>query len=431
MKHKFLLVTILAVMAISCQKPAQQQKIDLSGTWKFATDPSDKGISEAWHNQVLPDTLTLPGSMTTNGKGDEIILTTPWIGQIVDSSFYKNPEYAKFREPGNIKIPFWLQPVKYYKGAAWYQKEVTIPEDWDGQFVGLFLERCHWESRLWVDDKEVGMQNSLGTPHKYDLTNFLTPGKHRLTLCIDNRVKDFDPGVNSHSISDHTQSNWNGVVGQLYLEARPMVKIQNIQVYPDVQNKKIAVKVKVKNLTGKVTSAKLNLAVIENSQKESADFELKEGENELEISLEMGADVKLWNEFHPNIYSLEASLKDNTSGQTDVSNTSFGMREFKTAGKQILVNGQPTFLRGTLECAIFPKTGYPATDVDEWVRIFDICRAHGLNHMRFHSWCPPKAAFDAADQTGFYLQVEASSWANQSTTLGDGKPFDKYLYEES
>ena len=431
MKHKFLLVTILAVMAISCQKPAQQQKIDLSGTWKFATDPSDKGISEAWHNQVLPDTLTLPGSMTTNGKGDEITLTTPWIGQIVDSSFYKNPEYARFREPGNIKIPFWLQPVKYYKGAAWYQKEVTIPEDWNGQFVGLFLERCHWESRLWVDDKAVGMQNSLGTPHKYDLTNILTPGKHRLTLCIDNRVKDFDPGVNSHSISDHTQSNWNGVVGQLYLEARPMVKIQNIQIYPDVQNKKIAVKVKVQNPSGNATSVKLNLLVTGTSQKESADFELKEGENELEMNLDMDADAKLWNEFHPNIYSLEASLKDKTSGQTDVSATTFGMREFKTAGKQILINGQPTFLRGTLECAIFPKTGYPATDLAEWLRIFNVCRAHGLNHMRFHSWCPPKAAFDAADQTGFYLQVEASSWANQSTTLGDGKPFDKYLYEES
>ena len=431
MKHKFLLITILAVLAISCQKTVQQQQIDLSGTWRFAADPSDNGISEAWYNQVLADSLTLPGSMTTNGKGDEITLTTPWIGQIVDSSFYKKPEYAKFREPGNIKIPFWLQPVKYYKGAAWYQKEVTIPEDWNGQFVGLFLERCHWESRLWVDDKEVGMQNSLGTPHQYDLTNFLTPGKHRLTLCIDNRVKDFDPGVNSHSISDHTQSNWNGVVGQLYLEARPMVKIRNIQIYPDVQNKKIAVKVKVQNPSGNATPVKLNLLVTGTSQKESANFELKKGENELEMNLDMGADMKLWNEFHPNIYELEASLKDETSEKTDVLATTFGMREFKTNGKQILINGQPTFLRGTLECAIFPKTGYPATDVDEWVRIFDICRAHGLNHMRFHSWCPPKAAFDAADQTGFYLQVEASSWANQSTTLGDGKPIDKYLYEES
>ena len=431
MKHSFLLIAALALLIFSCQKPVVQQKIDLAGTWQYAIDPMDKGLAESWFNQVLRDTLSLPGSLTSNGKGDDITLKTPWTGQIVDSSYYKNPQYAKYREPGNIKIPFWLQPVKYYKGAAWYQKEVTIPENWNGQFVGLFLERCHWESRLWVDDKEAGMQNSLGTPHQYDLSKVLTPGKHRLTVCIDNRVKDIDPGINSHSITDHTQSNWNGMVGQLYLEARPLVNIRSIQIYPDVQNKKIAVKVKVHNPTGKASTVNMNLTVKGTSQKSSNDFELKEGENIVEMNLSMGADVKLWNEFHPNIYSLEASLKDKISGQTDVQTTTFGMREFKAVGKQLHINGQPTFLRGTLECAIFPKTGYPATEIDEWVRIFNVCQTHGLNHMRFHSWCPPKAAFDAADQTGFYLQVECSSWANQSTTIGDGKPFDRYLYEES
>ena len=431
MKQILIYAIVLATAFAACQKPPVQQKIDLAGQWKFAIDSLDQGISGKWFDQELSDQVTLPGSMTTNGKGNEITLKTPWIGQIVDSSYFKKPEYAKFRQPGNIKIPFWLQPVKYYKGAAWYQKEVTIPENWNGQFVGLFLERCHWESRLWVDNKEVGMRNSLGTPHKYDLSKSLTPGKHRLTLCIDNRVKDIDPGVNSHSISDHTQSNWNGAVGQLFLEARPLVHIQNIQVYPDIRNKKIAVKVKVENLTGKATSIKLNLAVAGTSRNDSNNFDLKEGESVLGMILDMGADVKLWSEFHPNIYSLEASLNDKSSGQTDAATTNFGMREFKTSGKQILINGQPTFLRGTLECAIFPKTGYPATDLTEWLRIFNVARAHGLNHFRFHSWCPPQAAFDAADQTGFYLQVECSSWANQSTTIGDGKPFDKYLYEES
>ncbi len=426
-----LIVIVLTFLVFACQQKEKQQKIDLAGTWQFAPDPDDKGISEAWFKTTLTDSLILPGSMTSNGKGNDITLTTPWTGQIVDSSFYKNPEYAKFREPGNIKIPFWLQPLKYYKGAAWYQKEITIPEDWKGQFIGLFLERCHWESRLWVDENEVGMRNSLGTPHQYDLTQVLTPGKHQLTLCIDNRVKDIDPGINSHSISDHTQTNWNGVVGQIYLEARPAIHIQAIQVNPAIQENSVAVKVKVQNPTGKASSVKLNLVVNGTSTNESNDFELQEGENVLEMNLSMGSDVKLWNEFHPNTYTLEASLADQTSGKTDVRSTTFGMREFKAEGNQLTINGQPTFLRGTLECAIFPKTGYPATDIEEWLRIFNICRAHGLNHMRFHSWCPPEAAFEAADQTGFYLQVECSSWANQSTTIGDGKPFDKYVYQES
>jgi hypothetical protein len=431
MKYYILLISVLAVLGISCQQPASQQKIDLSGEWKFAVDPGDKGISEKWFNQLLTDKVTLPGSMSTNGKGDDVSLTTKWTGQIIDSSYFKRPEYAKYRELGNIKIPFWLQSLKHYQGAAWYQKEVNIPTNWDGQNISLYLERCHWESRLWIDNQEIGMRNSLGTPHIYDLTSLLNPGKHILSICIDNRIKEIDPGVNSHSISDHTQTNWNGMVGQLYLEERPVLNISNIQVFPDIQNKKIAVKVKILNPTGKASSVKLNLAVSETSIKESSDFELNKGENILEMNLSMGAGVKLWNEFHPNLYKLTTVLTDPTSGTTDTCRTTFGMREFKAVGKQIKINGQPTFLRGTLECAIFPKTGYPATDITEWLRIFNVARAHGLNHVRFHSWCPPEAAFDAADQTGFYLQVECSSWANQSTTLGDGKPFDKYLYEES
>jgi hypothetical protein len=107
------------------------------------------------------------------------------------------------------------------------------------------------------------------------------------------------------------------------------------------------------------------------------------------------------------------------------------MREFNTSGTQFTMNGRPVFLRGTLECAIFPETGYPPADTASWMRIFRIARAHGLNHMRFHSWCPPEAAFDAADRMGFYLQVECSSWANQGSSIGDGKAVDQYLYDES
>jgi hypothetical protein len=431
MKRSLLLALAIIFLIVSCTRVQVQQKIDLSGIWQYTLDPEDKGIGEGWFKKLFQDTLHLPGSLTSNGIGEDITLNTPWTGQIVDSSYFKNPEYARYREAGNIKIPFWLQPLKYYKGAAWYQKEVTIPQDWKDQSIELFLERCHWESRLWVDGKEAGMQNSLGTPHRYNLTSLLTPGKHVLTICIDNRVKDIDPGINSHSISDHTQTNWNGMVGKLLLEAHPMINIQNIKVNPDIQRKKIAVSVRVINLIENKTIANLDLSVAGTPYKIDKKVELANGANTVEVDFPLGDEVKQWNEFHPHVYTLEASLKDELTGQTDQLSTTFGMREFKAVGKQLQINGQPTFLRGTLECAIFPKTGYPAMDIQEWKRIFAICRAHGLNHMRFHSWCPPEAAFAAADELGFYLQVECSSWANTSTTIGDGKPFDKYLYQES
>ncbi len=431
MKTSVYVLFIYVFALIACNNNHHITRIDLSGTWSYQLDSLDIGVAENWYSKKLDGQLQLPGSLTTNGIGNEIGINTPWTGQIVDSTFFKSPVYAKYREPGNFKVPFWLQPVKYYKGAAWYQKEIPVPENWQNKDLILFLERCHWESRVWVNGKYAGMQNSLGTPHVYNLSGFLKPGKNLLTVCIDNRVKDFDPGINSHSISDHTQTNWNGMVGKMYIEAKPAVNIQHISVYPDIQKNEVVAEIRMNN-NGEPGKVKLEISIAGSSvpEKQVVDFGLKTGENKVDVTIPMGENVKYWSEFHPELYEIIVILKGENLG-TDTLKTTFGMREITTANRQILVNGNPVFLRGTLECAIFPKTGYPPTDEKEWLRIYEICRAHGLNHLRFHSWCPPEAAFAAADKAGFYLQVECSSWANQSTNLGSGKPFDKYLYEES
>jgi len=433
MKPPSLIFFVLLISLLTGCSQTETTKIDLAGEWHFAIDSLDRGTAQKWYLNHLKETVVLPGSMNTNGKGNDISLKTKWTGNILDSSFFKNPEYARYRQPVNFKVPFWLQPLKHYQGAAWYQKKVNIPASWKDKHLSLFLERCHWESRLWIDAQEIGMRNSLGTPHIYDLTGKLKPGKHILTVCIDNRVKDIDPGINAHSISDHTQTNWNGIAGKLFLEARPEVNIRSVAVFPDVENKSISARINIQNNTENEVQAQLKLKA--DGPTTPAGYmqkvNLSAGENQITIEYPLGKDAKLWDEFNPNVYMLSVEVKPLEDGQTDLFSTTFGLRSFAVNGRQIEINGRPVFLRGTLECAVFPKTGYPATDVAEWSRIFSVCRAHGLNHMRFHSWCPPEAAFVAADKAGFYLQVECSSWANQSTTLGDGKPFDQYLYEES
>lgn len=411
-------------------------KIDLSGVWMFQTDSLDKGLSEQWFTKRLKDKIRLPGSMTTNGKGNDITVNTPWTGQIIDSSWFFLPEYAQYRKPGNIKIPFWLQAVKYYKGAAWYQTKVIIPSSWKKKYLELFIERSHWETTLWIDDKLIGLQNSLAAAHVFDLTKSLLPGTHYITIRVDNRVKDFNPGQNSHSISDHTQTNWNGMIGKLYIAARPLLNIDDVQLYPDIYKRQVAIHLKIRNITGSAARATLQLNVIsDNSSKEklkmlSQNIEVKGDSADFEIVYPMGKHPLLWNEFHPNLYSLKAKLIQDKNSVDTVS-ANFGMRNFSTEGTQFIINDSLTFLRGTLECAVFPKTGYPPTDLNSWLRIFKIAKSYGLNHMRFHSWCPPEAAFDAADRSGFYLQIECSSWANQGAAIGDGLPLDQYIYQES
>lgn len=429
----FIITVVFSFSSLYLFAQTNTYRIDLAGSWSFKADPADKGETEQWYNKKFTEQVKLPGSMTTNGKGEDISVNTDWTGSILDSSWFFSPEYAQYRKKGNIKIPFWLQPNKYYKGAAWYQKTVSIPASWKNKHIEFFAERSHWENKVWIDDNYVDMKTSLGTPDVFDLTNFLSPGEHKITVRIDNRVKDIDVGQNSHSISDHTQSNWNGMVGKIFLSAQSQTFIDNIQLYPDINKKQVVAHIRVKS----ETPQKISLLLSANTDTRNAEqlkplvnsFDLQTKDSLFEIVYNMGERPLLWDEFHPNIYSLKVQIKSNDG--TNEKQVQFGMREFASEGTQFTINGRKTFLRGTLECAIFPKTGYPPTDLSSWMHLFQKAKSYGLNHMRFHSWCPPEAAFAAADKLGFYLQIECSSWANQGAVIGDGKPLDQFIYDES
>ena len=418
--------------------------ISLEGPWRFELDRNDVGVTEKWFERALPGRIRLPGSLPAQGIGDDVTVDTKWIGGIVDKSWFTAPEYAKYRQPGNVKVPFWLQPEKYYAGAAWFQREIEIPKAWEGLAVGLSLERPHWETRVWVDDRFIGANNALATPHDYEL-GALTPGKHRITILVDNRLF-VDIGENSHSISDHMQGNWNGIVGHIQLQAKPRIWISHQRIFPK-NDGTVRMEVGVRNTLFDPVAGTLTAIIREKGAhsavgRASVKIEYARGfttdhrhiftthaTQEIVVTLERPP--KLWSEFTPDLYEVETRIEAQGGRQTNAAVETFGFREFVAQGTQFAINGRKTFIRGTLDCCTYPKTGHPPTEVAEWKRIIGVVKAHGLNLIRFHSWCPPEAAFVAADELGFYFHIEASSWANMSTTIGDGKPVDEWVYAET
>lgn len=428
----------LCLILTGCASPRGEVRktMSLAGAWEFRVDSLDLGLEQKWYTDTFGDRVSLPGSMAENGKGDEVTLATQWVGNIVDSSYFHDEKYRKFRQPDHLKIPFWLKPVKHYMGPAWYQKEIRLPDEWRGRRVVLFLERCHWESRVFVNGLEAGQRNSLAAPHTYDITELITPGKNRICIRIDNRMI-IPVGVNSHSISDHTQSNWNGIVGEVSLRAGSRVFIEDVQIFPDNSSKTARVAITLNKQEEDPFEGVIELhARSSNTRKKhvpdriSKEILLPGSEQTFEFEYPMGEEVQFWSEFSPALYRLEVKLTETNRVVVDQQTETFGMREFIASGTRFRVNGRPVFLRGTLECCIFPLTGYPPTDVASWEHVLNRCREHGLNHLRFHSWCPPEAAFEAADRLGVYFQVECSSWANQGSTLGDGNPIDDFIYAE-
>lgn len=429
-----MLITFLSIFSFGIIRA--QQVISLAGDWQFQIDRNLSGEKEKWYANDLTDHILLPGSMPQRLKGDKPSVTTKWTASIYDSSFYYNPYMERYRQTDNFKVPFFLTPDRHYVGTAWYKKTVNIPKAWKKRRIILFLERPHIETSLWVNGQYVGHENSLCVPHTYDVTDFVKTGQNTVAIAISNQIDNVCVGADSHSVTDQTQGNWNGITGRIELQAYPRLYADDISIYPDIHQKKAIVKLLLKKTGSKPQQADIKLSAnsfntpsVHHVPAISRHVTLNQEETEVTLELPMGEDVQLWDEFNPALYKLttEITSKEGTDKQT----RTFGMREFTIKGKMFYINGRQTMLRGTVENCDFPLTGYAPMDEASWERVFRICRSYGLNHMRFHSFCPPEAAFKAADKVGFYLQPEGPSWPNHGVKLGNGMYIDQYLLEET
>ncbi|MBC8328975.1 MAG: discoidin domain-containing protein [Planctomycetes bacterium] len=242
---------------------------------------------------------------------------------------------------------------------------------------------------------------------------------HRLTICVDNRMIH-DIGVYGHSYGPETQSRWNGVVGGIELvadsgplrrlEAHPAADARSVTAVVDLRSREalprtLPLELVVSTAGGQVLGAWRERVV------------MAPGTTVLERRVELAAAAARWDEFSPTLHRLTASL-DGGPPRT----VSFGFRHIERDGRAIRVNGRPVFLRGTLDCCVYPRTGHPPTGEREWLRILGVVKQHGFNHVRFHSWCPPEAAFAAADQLGLYLQPETAWWVDNWIAATGGGP---------
>ena len=377
---------IILMFVTSCNETfqASNESKDLSGIWKFQLDPENVGMQENWFNKSFNDSVQLPGTTDENKKG-----------------IFKD-EKAVDR----------LSRVWYWKGAAWYQKEVIIPENWTGKNVKLLLERTK-DTYVWFDDISCGYENTLSAPQYFDLTKAVKPGKHRITVLVDNAK--LPPVGPSHAVDERTQTNWNGIVGKIELQVSDPVLIDEVQVYPDVGNNSVKICVNITNITDKEAGGELLVSAKSwNTEKPSKFRTHKEKisgivkDKRIEFIYEFDKEAPLWDEFDPSLIELNLSLSASSGdlNYTSSKKVDFGMREFKVVGKHILLNGKRVFLRGRTDSANYPLTGYPPMNKEDWLKYFRLLKSYGINHWRFHSWCPPNEALTAADEVGVYLQPE-------------------------
>lgn len=342
-----------------------RQIINLAGTWK--TELGD---------------INLPGTTDTNRKGNAL--------QKKDETTHLSRLYS-------------------YVGELSYTREITIPAEWKKKTILLHMERTK-ATKVLVDGIDRGANNNISTEQVYDLTKFLQPGKHTLTIQVDNTDKNVPPQLlsNSHAYTEDTQTNWNGIIGDFYLEALNQLYISRIQMKTIPISKAFEADITIagtakKNFTVSAVLASLGsdvgVVIMENIIKKD-----KNDNRHLVLKFQNDS-LKLWDERNPNLYRLIVTVDGFDTKEVD-----FGLCDFRNEGTQFSVNGHKTFLRGKHDACVFPYTGHVPMDLVAWRRYLQICKGYGINHIRFHSWCPPEAAFMAADIEGVYLQPELPFW---------------------
>ena len=297
-----MIIACLGLMSLGMQAQTNgvAQSLSLAGEWKVTLGDA-KEVKRAM----------LPGTIDTNHLG-----------------------FA----PSDTTETTHLTRLYAYKGKATYSRTIEIPRQWKKGAVELFLERTK-PTWVYLDGKLVDSCNYISTPQRYILPR-LKSGKHQLDIVVDNsRGVPEQVYGSSHAYTEDTQTNWNGIIGEIKL---------------GVRSEELGV------LRGRAVSP--------------MDMEKYQGR-----------------------------LTPNSRLQTP---------NFEIRGAHFYADGHPVFLRGKHDAAVWPLTGHVDMTVEGWMKYLSTCKEYGINHVRFHSWCPPEAAFVAADKLGIYLQPELPFWGS-------------------
>lgn len=368
-------------------------EMNLSGQWKYRLDSEEVGKNEQWFNQEFePSTFLLPGTTATNKIGKPL------------KDFEKDRLTKEDVESYKEKF--------HYKGILWLQRKIMIPDNWNHGIIALEFERILAISEVWVNGEYIGMQENYSIPHRYRLdAKKLSPGtEYTLTVRINNNNVNH-LGELASGYSSHTQTFWSGIVGKMRMFHSSILE-EEIQVNFDTADR--VVNLFINGISAKAEQLEVTIYDKHHSKVEYQFLSNERLENALVYKFKIPTELK-WNEFSQDYYLIE--VRDGE----DAVIKPFGILDLTTDKDAFYMDGKKLFLRGTLDCSIFPNTGYPPTDKESWEKIFKTIKDYGLNHIRFHSWCPPEEAFCVANELGLYLMVEGPFWLDDwfHNSVGD------------
>jgi hypothetical protein len=361
--------------------------LNLNGQWRFAFDPHNVGEPERWYMaQPARSGRLLPGTQPKD-KPMTITVPYPWESRLSGVA------------------------ATEYKGAAWYEREFTVPAEWAGQRPYLHFGAVDWLARVWVNGRLVAEHENGYLPFSVDLSPYVAPGERATVIVRAYDIADAATLLGKQVPRWYTYSS--GIWQTVWLEARPASHIEALRVEPQVANQQAIVHLTLSIAVAgeyrlRLRSTRDAFAPVEEQR------QLGAGSQQLALSISI-PDPQLWSPESPYLYDFVAELEAAAGDPADRVQSYFGMRTVERGQwngrdyEYILLNGEPVYLRGALDQAFYPESlhAYPSDDA---IRAdIELARDLGLNMLRCHIKINDPRYYYWADRLGMLIMYDLPS----------------------
>jgi beta-galactosidase/beta-glucuronidase len=361
----------------------RREWLNLNGEWEFSTDSYDQGLRRGWHldQSKFNRKIVVPFAYQTRLSG------------IDDQDIY---------------------------AVAWYARDIEIPAEWHSRDILLHFGAVDYKTSVWVNGVEVGHNQGGHVPFSFDIAPFLKASGNRIVVRAEDTQDAYQPR-GKQAVSGRPRSCdyycTTGIWQTVWLEPAPALRIEELRLKPilnvdDGDALEVRVLLHAPSLGWEVEVEALDAGVLV-ARTARADVGAA-----ARLLLRI-PQPKRWSPDAPHLYDLRVRLKKN--GQVlDEVESYFGLREVQLRDGQLLLNGEPTYLKMVLDQGYWPESGMTAP-TDEALRAdVEWCKRFGFNGARKHQKVEDPRWLAWCDRLGLLVWGEmanARAWSPRSEEL--------------
>tara|TARA_R110002049_G_scaffold993_1_gene7064 strand:+ start:30598 stop:32826 length:2229 start_codon:yes stop_codon:yes gene_type:complete len=369
----------------------------------YAQEQKASKIKTRWANDVTAENVWKEYPRPQLKRAEWKNLNGLW-----DYSIVKKGEASPKNYQGKILVPFCVESelsgVKKTvlpDQIVWYNTSFDIPNTWKGKNILLHFDAVDWETKIWVNGKEVGVHRGGSDPFSFDITKYLGTGKQELKVSVWDPT-DTGTQARGKQVLEPKGIWYTAVTGiwqTVWLEPVEKSFINSITPIADIDNKKVIIKNEIHNANA---NSKFHVQV----KKDGKIIAEKSTSANQDLVIDIENPI-LWFPENPFLYELEVSLEENGK-KIDEAESYFSMRKISREKddfgyERFFLNNEPRFQYGTLDQGWWPG-GLLTPPSDEAMRYdIDVLKKMGFNMLRKHIKVEPSRYYYYADKVGILV----------------------------